>query len=117
MGIFACRRYLSHMRIVVVDGRTTLLEQFHELKRGAFADIGNVPLERQPKNENARPAERHAEIAAESAFELADHIARHRVVDLAGKLDETGRQVKFARFPGEIKRIDRNAMPAKSGSR
>src|SRR5438874_8880185 len=38
----------------------------------------------------------------------------HPCVDLAGQLDEARVLTILARFPGEIKRIDRNAMPAQS---
>src|SRR5207237_4968224 len=45
MGIFTGRRNLHNKGIVVVNRGATLLEQFHELERRAFADIGNVSLE------------------------------------------------------------------------
>src|SRR5205823_3371412 len=84
------------------------------LERGTLADIGNVPLERQSEDENARLAKRQAKSAVKSPFEPADHMAGHGMVDLAGKLDETGRQPELTRFPGEVKRIDWNTMPTKS---
>src|SRR5438477_4761272 len=40
----------------------------------------------------------------------------HTRIDLAGQLDEARVLTKFTRFPSEIKRIDRNAMPAKPGA-
>src|SRR5260370_17246234 len=42
---------------------------------------------------------------------------RHGGVDLAGKLDEAGRNTIFPRFPRQIEGIDRNAVSTKTGSR
>ena len=40
------------------------------------------------------------------------HHGRHGRVDLAGELDEARVQAVFARLPGEIERVDRDAVPA-----
>ena len=47
--------------------------------------------------------------------EARDDVARHRRVDLAGKLDEARGELVFARLPGQVERVDRNAVPAEPG--
>ena len=40
------------------------------------------------------------------------HMGRHGGVDLAGQFDEAGRHPRLAPHPGQVERIDRNAVPA-----
>ena len=44
-------------------------------------------------------------------------IRRHRSVDLASQFNKAGILAVLSRFPGQIKRIDRNAMPSQPRSR
>ena len=37
---------------------------------------------------------------------------RHRGIDLAGQLDESGRHSELPGFPGQVERIDRDAVPS-----
>ena len=39
----------------------------------------------------------------------------HLLVDLAGELDELGREVVLARLPGQVERVDRQAVAAHAG--
>ena len=48
--------------------------------------------------------------------EPVDHQIGHVCVDLSGELDETRRNVEFARLPGQVERIDRDAVPAEAGA-
>jgi hypothetical protein len=43
-------------------------------------------------------------------------VVRHVVVDLSGRLDEAGAEIKFFGFPGEIEGVNRNAMPTQTGT-
>src|SRR5207244_5892642 len=45
-----------------------------------------------------------------------DHVARHRGVDLTGQLDEAGPRSVLRRFPGQIERIERDAVAAEAGT-
>lgn len=85
------------------------LAQRPQRERRAFANISSVPFVGDTEDEDSRFAERDGEPPIEFLFELIDDITRHRQVDFAGKLDEAGRNLIFLCFPGEIKRIDRNA--------
>src|SRR5262245_4378394 len=46
-----------------------------------------------------------------------DDVVRNRSIHFAGELDESRRKIKLFRFPRKIKRIDGNAVPAKTRSR
>src|SRR5262245_31665802 len=46
-----------------------------------------------------------------------DDVVRNRGIYLTGELDESRRKIELFRFPRKIERIDRNAVPAKTGSR
>ena len=43
-------------------------------------------------------------------------MVRHRGVDLSGKLDEPGGYVELPRLPGEVERVDGDAVAAKPGT-
>ena len=53
----------------------------------------------------------------ERAFDLFEAEVGHRLVDLAGELDELGREVVLARAPGQVERVDRQAMAAHARAR
>src|SRR4051794_11437531 len=44
-------------------------------------------------------------------------MVRHARVDLSGKLDKAGWHLVLTGLPGEVKRINRNAVPAKARTR
>ena len=44
-------------------------------------------------------------------------VLRHRRIDLAGQLDEPRVLPELARFPSEIKRVDRDAVSAETRAR
>ena len=56
-------------------------------------------------------------VVVERAGDLLDAEVRHRLVDLARELDELGRHVELARPPGQVERVDRQAVPAHAGAR
>jgi len=51
-----------------------------------------------------------------SASEL-DDVTRHGEVDVAGELDEAVDEVELAGPPGEVVRVDRDAVAADAGAR
>ena len=47
---------------------------------------------------------------------LVDHRVRHLAVDVAGQFDEPRLDAELLGLPGQIERIDRNAVPAQAGA-
>ena len=45
---------------------------------------------------------------------LVDDIARHGGIDLAGQLDELGGHAVLAGLPGQVERVDRDAVAAQA---
>ena len=56
-------------------------------------------------------------LAAQRLDQRVDHVDGCAGIHLAGQLDEARRHAVLARLPGEIERIDRNAVPAEPGPR
>ena len=55
-------------------------------------------------------------LLVEGLRQLADDVLGHGAVDLAGQLDEAGVQAVLARLPGQVERIDRDAVAAEAGA-
>ena len=86
-------------------------------ERRAFAHIVDVFLIGDAKEQDFGVAQAAAPQTVERLGETRDDIDRHRRIDLAGKLDKARRDAELARFPSQIKRVDRNAMAAKARAR
>src|SRR5262249_16425129 len=54
-------------------------------------------------------------LLVEGINDRGDDVVRHGNVNLAGEFDEACAEIEFLRLPGKIKRIDGNAVSAKSG--
>ena len=52
----------------------------------------------------------------EGVGETFDDVRRHGEVDLTSQLDEPRGELELARAPGQIKRVDRDAMAAEAGT-
>ena len=55
-------------------------------------------------------------MSVEGVGEFANDIIWHGVVDLARQFDETCRAALLTGLPGEVERVDRNAVPPQSRS-
>ena len=53
----------------------------------------------------------------ERALDPRDAVVGHLLVDLAGELDELGGHVELARAPGEVERVDGQAVAAHARAR
>src|SRR5260370_39737146 len=99
------------MRIVIGDASAALLQQLQDRESRRLSRIIHIFFVRDAENANLAALERLAEVI-ERQPDALDDVLRHAGVDLAGQLDETSMQVKLAGHPGQIKRIDRDAMSA-----
>src|SRR3954447_2305959 len=103
-----------HVRIMEVDRGAALLQQLDQFEGGALANVFDILLVGDADHQDLRAAQAAAGSLVEAACELVDDVLRHRGVDLAGKLDEARRDIELPRLPGQIKRIDRDAVAAQS---
>ena len=73
------------------------------------AGIADVGLEGDAEDPDLGALERLAAIVERLGDEV-DDVARHREVDVAGELDEPVDEVELAGAPGQVVRIDRDAV-------
>ena len=92
-----------------------LQEQLHQLEAGRLAGVVHVLLVGHAQQRDLAPLDRLAAVV-EGVGDLADDVGGHRRVDLAGQLDEPRRQAVLAGHPGQIERVDRDAVPAQAGA-
>src|SRR5204863_5796750 len=90
-----------------------LLQQLDQLERRRLAIVVDVGFVREAEDEDAR-AEDALAVAVDRLHDPVDDVARHRRVHFAGELDEARPRAELRGAPGEIKRIERNAVTAEA---
>src|ERR1700729_2399789 len=113
--MFAHPRERRYVRIAVGYFSTEVAELFHQVHRRRLADVIDILFIGNAKNEDVASLDRFA-LSVEGARDLGYDIIRHRRIDLARELDEAGVHAVFARFPGKVKRVDRNAVATDPGT-
>ena len=88
------------------------MDHFH---CGRLSDVADIPLVGDPEYVNARAAQALVVVVQGVRNEI-NHKCRHLIVDLAGQVDEARLEAVHTRFPGEIERVERYAVPADSGA-
>src|SRR5262249_35046718 len=88
-----------------------------ELERGALSHIVNVLLVSKAENENTRASESLAQATVDRLRKFGNDQMWHSRIDLASKFDKAGPDVVFARFPGKIEGVNRNAVAPEAWSR
>ena len=101
------------MGVVVIDLGPTRLQQFNQLDRGRLPQIVDVLLVRQTQHEDFRAIDGLLG-AVQGLGHLAHHVLGHLSVDLAGQLDEPRAHVELTGLPGQVERVDGNAVPAQA---
>jgi hypothetical protein len=107
----AVRRQLRYVGIVVAQLRAPRLQQLDDLERRGFAQVANARLVGRADDEDPRAPHGLAGVVERPLDRLQADV-RHVLVDLAGELDELGREIVLARLPGEVERVDGEAVPA-----
>ena len=97
--------------VVVVDDPATLLEDLHDPQRRGFADVADAALVAGAEDQDLRSVDGLGDVV-ERALDPLDAVVGHLLVDLAGELDELGGHVELARAPGQVERIDGQAVAA-----
>ena len=100
---------------MIRDDRAALFEQFHDLQSRAFAHVVDILFVGDPDDEHPRPLDGATAPFAQRADQLADDVARHCGIDFAGEFNEPGGEIELARFPGQVERVDRDAVTAETG--
>src|SRR5690606_31677283 len=72
---------VRHVRVVIADVRTALLQQADDVQRGAFTQVVNVALVRRAQNQDVRAVDRLTHLV-ERIHDLRDDVQRHVAVDL-----------------------------------
>ena len=83
---------------------------------GEFRSSLDVRLEGHADDPDLRAADRLAAVVERLGDEV-DDVPRHRQVDVAGELDEAIDEVELAGPPGQVVRIDRDAVAADARAR
>src|SRR6266849_1316195 len=104
------------MGVVVRDQRAGGDQQICEGDAGRLADVRRVLLVRDAKHGDVSAVEGLV-LLVEQAVDSAQNVLRHAGVDASGQLDELGVDVHLAGLPGQVERIDRNAMSAQTRPR
>ena len=104
---------LRDERIAVSDSGSAPFQEQNNVQRGRFTHIVDVALVSDAQNVHMRAFERLGMIV-ERVLDLIHHEVRHLPVDIARQFDETRLDAGLLGFPGEIERIDRNAVTAQA---
>src|ERR1039458_3395193 len=101
--------------IVVANLRSVFLQQFDDGERRRLAEIVDVFFVGHAEDEKLRAIHRFLVPVQRVAYR-GENVVRHVVVDLSGKLDEAGAEIKLFGLPREIEGVNGNAMPAQAGA-
>src|SRR5262245_13073810 len=110
-------RNRGHVRIVVIDLRSACLQQVDDRQSGAFSRVVDILLVGDPNDQDPRLRKGEPSLGIQHLRHSTNNIVWHCRVDLAGKFNEACVDSVFARLPGEIERIDGNAMSAEARAR
>src|SRR5581483_12219289 len=88
----------------------------YDVERGRFPDIIYVPFVCYSEDVNVGVPYR-LRMVVQRSLDLLHNEIRHVAIDISGQLDEAGFQAGLFGFPGEVERIDRDAMTAKTRTR
>src|SRR5215471_19105535 len=106
---------LRSERIGIADVRALLHEVLDDLESRGLSDVVDVGLVGDAQHENGRATHRSPAIIERTRHEV-DDVLGHGAVDLVGKGDELRLIAREPNLPGQIERIDGDAVPADPGA-
>ena len=98
-------------RVVVAQVGAERGEQRHDLQPRRLAHVADARLVGDAEHGDLRAAHGLAR-RVEQPLDLRNAVVGHLLVDLAGELDELRRHVELAGPPGQVERVDRQAVAA-----
>src|SRR6185503_14453776 len=113
MRMFARRPNHRHMRVVIRDLSTLLLEEVHQVVRWRFAVIIHVRFVCETQQEHATAIDGLA-FGVERLADTINDVLRHGGIDFASEFNETSVLTILTRLPSQVKRINRNAVTAQT---
>src|SRR5207253_5623198 len=104
-----------YVRVVVGHHGALLQQVVHELEAGRLARVIDILLVGHAQQTDLAALERLA-VLVQGVGDAPDDVRRHGGVDLAGQLDEARGHAVLARHPGQVKRVDGNAVAPQTGT-
>ena len=105
--------YFRDMGVVVRDFGTKGLEVVEQFEGWRLAHVIDIRFVSETKQKHPAAFDGFAQVI-EGDHGAVHHVFRHGAVDLAGEFDETGVDAEFASLPSKVKRVDRDAVAAKT---
>lgn len=114
-GVFAGGANDGDVRVVVIDACALGFEFFDEDVAGGLAVVVDIGFVSESEEEDAGAVEGFF-VGVEGLGDLLHDVVGHTGVDFAGEFDEAGVHFDFAGLPGEVERVDGDAVSAKAGA-
>jgi len=102
--------------VVVRNLGAVFSQQVHQVVGGRLALVIHVGFVSQADDQDFAAFERFA-VVVEGFYGAGDNVFGHTGVDFASQLNEAGRLSVFAGFPGEVERVNGDAVAAEPGTR
>ena len=107
---------LGNVGVVVAHLRPALAQQPEDLERGRLAQIPDTALVAHADEQDARPPDRQPGVV-QPALDARQAVVGHGLVELPGELDELHGEVELACAPGQVERVDGQAVAPHPGPR
>ncbi len=104
---------MAHVRIAGDDHGPFSGQQVHHLQGRGLAIVVYIGFVGHPEKHHNRAVERLA-LAVEHAGDQIAHVTWHLGINLAGQFDETRVHIVGAGLPGEVVRVNRDAVTAQA---
>src|SRR5581483_11418207 len=101
--------------VVVGEVGAVVFEDFDDFQGGGFADVTDAGFVGDAEDEDVGVFDGFAGVV-QGAFDPLDAVVGHALVDFPGEFDELGGHVKFSGAPGQIERVDGEAVSAHPGA-
>jgi len=102
--------------VVVRNLGTVFSQQVHQVVGGRLALVIHVGFVSQADDQDFAAFERLA-VVVEGFYGAGDNVFGHAGIDFAGQLNEAGCMSVLAGFPGEVERVNGDAVAAEPGTR
>jgi len=113
--VSALERQPRYERVVVCDLGALPAQKFDDVERRTLADIADARLVGDAQQQDAAAVQRKS-MPVERLRNAIHDVARHLRVHLGGEFDEAGPVLERPHLPGQVLRVDREAVAAQAGT-